>query len=107
MSADRKRPRTARREAERALRKDVIARQKLARAAPGGAAEHPLTVSSASVIEPQARSTPCIQCGGELQLQDHRAGGDARGELRVVRLVCRLCHAPRELWFRLQPALPS
>jgi hypothetical protein len=99
-----KRSRTERREVERALRKEVVARQRLAVSAPGGAPDHPLTVVSASVIESQARSTPCIQCGGTLDLQSHDA---PPGGLRRCRLVCRLCHAPRELWFRVETPLPS
>jgi hypothetical protein len=94
-----KRPRTERRQAERALRKDVGARQRLAASGPGGAADRPLVVASASVIEGRARSIPCIQCGGELELRQHRA--EAAG-LRRVELVCRLCHAPRDLWFRIE-----
>jgi hypothetical protein len=103
MSAKAKRPRTARRQAERAVRKQVVGRQKLVAAGPGGAADRAVKVTSASVVEGQARSMPCIQCGGELQLQDHRAGGDPQGQLRVVHLSCRLCHAPRAIWFRVEP----
>ena len=95
-----KRPRTERREAARALRKDIGARQRLVAAGPGGAADRPLLVASASVIEGRARSVPCIQCGGELDLRQHSAE-DAT--LRLVKLVCRLCHAPRELWFKIEP----
>ena len=93
-----KRPRTQRREAERALRKDVAARQRLAASGPGGAADRPLVVSSASVIEGRARSVRCIQCGGELDLLQHRA----EGALRRVELACRLCHATRHLYFKIE-----
>jgi hypothetical protein len=99
-----RRARTNRRVAERALRKTVAERQRLAAAAPGGSRDHPLVVTSASVVEGQARSTPCVQCGGELQLEKHDAEA---GDLRVVHLVCRLCHAPRALWFRIEPPLSS
>jgi hypothetical protein len=101
------RPRTARRETERALRRDVHERERLAAAAPGGTAERAIPVSSASLVEPRALSTPCVQCGGELALRAHAAPAEAGGTLRVARLVCRRCHAPRELWFRLDRALPS
>jgi hypothetical protein len=94
-----RRPRTQRRQAERALRKDVASRQQLAASGPGGAADRPLVVPSASVIEGRARSIPCIQCGGELDLRQHRAEGAA---LRKLELVCRLCHAPRHLWFKIE-----
>jgi hypothetical protein len=98
------RKRTERRAVERALRKGVVKRERLSTAAPGGAPERALVVTSAAVIESQARATPCPQCGGELELQAHQAEAD---HLRVVRLQCRLCHAPRALWFRIEARLPS
>jgi hypothetical protein len=95
-----KRPRSQRRDTERALRKEVGVRQRLVAAGPGGAPDRPLVVASASVIEGQARSIPCIQCGGQLDLQQHAAAAG----LRQVKLICRLCHAPREIWFRIEAA---
>jgi hypothetical protein len=79
-------------------------RERLAALAPGGARDRPRVVSSASLVEVEARSTPCVQCGGELGLEAHTAPA---AELRLVRLTCRRCHAPREIWFRLEVALPS
>jgi hypothetical protein len=102
-----KRSRTERRETERALRKEVVSRERLAATAPGGAPDRPIVVATASVVESIARSTPCVQCGGELDLRDHAAPATAAGKLRRCRLVCRLCHAPRELWFSIEPVLPS
>jgi hypothetical protein len=99
-----KRARTARREGERALRREVGARERLAGLGPGGSAERAIIVRSASQVEVQARSTPCVQCGGELELRDHSA---PLPSLRLARLVCRRCHTPRELWFRLETPLPS
>jgi len=94
-----KRSRTERRAADRALRKEVLERERLAAMAPGGRRDRPIVVTTVSVIESMARSTPCVQCGGELELKDHAAPG---GNLRVVRAVCRLCHAPREIWFAIE-----
>jgi hypothetical protein len=104
-----KRPRTDRRRSERALRKQVGARERLAAAAPGGARDRPIAVASASVIDGKARSTPCVQCGGELDVLGDAAPPDGGGTLRVVRLVCRRCHAPRQMWFRIEASrmLPS
>ena len=102
-----KRSRTERREAERALRKEVVAREKLAASAPGGAPDRPIVVATVSVIESMARSTPCVQCGGELELRDHAAPAEFRGELRRVRGVCRQCHTPREIWFEIRAPMLS
>lgn len=103
----RSRPRTARREDERAVRKAVRATERLAAALPGGDTERPIEVASASVVEVRARATPCVQCGGELEVRGDRASSTARGVLRQMEMACRRCHARRSLWFRVTPALPS
>jgi hypothetical protein len=102
-----RRPRTERRQQERALRKEVAARAKLASAAPGGAADRAIRVPSASVIAVQARSTPCVQCAGELELLSETVPPSSAPALRLARLRCRLCHTARELWFRIEAPLPS
>jgi len=66
-----------------------------------------LRVTSASVIEVRARATPCLVCGGELDLQAHVADGPAGAATRRVELVCRRCHDTRQLWFRIEPPAPS
>lgn len=101
------RPRNQRRADERQLRKAVRTREKLATAAPGGGADRPIAVSTAALVEPTARATPCPQCGGTLDLQSDRVTPGAGGELlRALQLVCRLCHTPRTLWFVVRsPAL--
>ena len=97
------RPRRKQREQQRALRKLVRRTEGLAGELPGGSADHPIDVASASIVEGKARATPCIQCGGDLELRGDRATSTARGVLREIALVCRLCHAPRTLWFRIKP----
>jgi len=98
------RPRRKRREQERALRKEVRRTEALAGELPGGAPDRPIDVTSASVVDGKARATPCIHCGGELDLRGDRATSTARGVLREIALICRRCHAPRTLWFRTGPA---
>jgi hypothetical protein len=102
-----KRARAARRERQRELRKDVEQRERLAAAAPGGSPEHPIPVSSASVVEGRARSEPCPQCRGTLEVEAHDAEQAAGELLRAVRVVCRLCHVRRRLWFVVQPPLAN
>ena len=102
-----KRSRTERRERERSLRKEVRERERLAAAALGGNRDRPIVVPSASVVESVARSTPCVQCGGQLELRDHAAPAEGQGKLRLCRLVCRLCHAPREIWFAIEAPLSN
>lgn len=98
--ATKARARTQRREVERALRRDVRQRERLAAAAPGGSETQPLVVASAALVESTARSQRCPQCGGELDLQ--RDGVGARPERRWVEVSCRLCHARRVLHFELR-----
>jgi hypothetical protein len=97
------RPRRTQRAAARAVRKEVRRTESLARHLPGASADHPIDVTTSAVVEGHARSTPCPQCGGDLELRADRASSTARGLLRELALVCRLCHAPRTLWFRITP----
>jgi hypothetical protein len=94
------------RDAQR-LRAEVRDREALARMLPGGTPTSPVEVASASVVEIRARETPCVQCGGTLTLVADRAESTPRGVLRELDLACRVCHAPRRLWFRVAPALSS
>jgi hypothetical protein len=98
-----RRPRTARRAAERDARQLVRDREKLAALSPGGSRERPIAVESAAVVEVRAHAMPCPQCAGELRVGEHRA----EGGLRVVAMSCTQCAAKRELWFRLVSNDPS
>ncbi|HVY39864.1 MAG TPA: hypothetical protein VHM31_18125 [Polyangia bacterium] len=97
------RPRKAKRERERQLRKQVARVERDARTLPGGAASHPIEVGSAAVVELKARGTPCVRCGGQLDLRRDQAASTPRGVLREIGLACRSCHAERTLWFRVVP----
>ena len=70
---------------------------------PGGSPDTPIEISASAVAEIMARATPCAHCGGELELRTDRADATPRGVLREIGLTCRLCHAPRTLWFRVKP----
>jgi hypothetical protein len=102
-----KRPRTERRQRERAVEKLARDREKLARLEEGGAAERPIAVASASQIEVHARSLGCARCGAEPRVEAHDAPVVAGRPLRLVRLGCPMCGGKREVWFRLGGALPS
>jgi hypothetical protein len=91
-------PRAQRRLDERAARKLVRDRQKLALAEPGGAPERPIEVISSSVIPVRARATPCPLCAGSLNL-DEEIALDAR--LRAAVMTCRRCGVSRRLYFTL------
>jgi hypothetical protein len=92
------RKRTARRQQERAARRLVRDREKLASLSPGGSDDHPIAVTSASVIEVRARALPCVQCDGEYKIREHASAGSG---LRRVEVTCQQCGTPRTLWFRL------
>jgi hypothetical protein len=93
--------------AKLAARNEVRERERLAAMLPGGAPERPIDVPSAAVVEVRARSTPCPQCGGELDVTEHGAETHDGEALRVVEARCRRCSAPRTLYFRLAIALPN
>jgi hypothetical protein len=91
------RARTERRIEERRQADLARDREKVARLEPGGGPERPIAVTSASVVEPSARATPCPLCGGALRVDEHAA---AEG-LRVVRATCVRCGVARKIYFRL------
>ena len=101
------RPRRKQREQARALRKEVRRTEALAGKLAGGSPDHPIDVPSAAVVDGKARGTPCIQCGGDLEVRGERASATTRGVLREIALACRRCHAPRTLWFRVAPAVTN
>jgi hypothetical protein len=89
------------------MRKVVRRTEALADKLPGGSADHPIEVAAASVVETRARGTPCIQCGGELEVRGDRADSTPRGVLRAIGVTCRQCHTPRTLWFRITPPIAN
>ncbi|MBX3230802.1 MAG: hypothetical protein KIT84_01185 [Labilithrix sp.] len=99
MAKKKPRARTERRTAARSAVKDAHAALRLAALAPGGSADHPLVVTSASVIEPQAASAPCAVCGASTRVEEHRA--DPALGLRVVHVRCPTCGVARDLYFRI------
>lgn len=102
-----KRPRTERRERERALEKLARDRARLAALEPGGSAERPIELESASQVEPHARSLRCTRCEAEMRVEEHVARTVGEHRLRLARLVCPRCGTRREAWFCLAPELPS
>jgi hypothetical protein len=96
------RPRRQQREQQRALRKTVHQLERLAAEMPGGSPERPIDVGSASIVETKARSIACVQCEAlALELGADRATSTPRGVLRELAMICRQCHAPRAVWFRV------
>jgi hypothetical protein len=81
----------------------VAARERLARLSPGGAAELPLDVESASQIEVRAESTPCLVCQGPYRVDEHTAERIGGRDVRVVRVHCHHCGAHRVMYFRTLP----
>jgi hypothetical protein len=103
-----KRPRTERRERERAAVKLAEARLKLARLEPGGSPERPIEVDSASVVEPHALAIGCAACGEATRLEEHGVVHvPGARSLRVARVRCSRCGARREIFFRLGTTLAS
>lgn len=82
-----------------ALRKEN-SREQLLALQPGGTRERPIEVSSAAVIEPRVANLSCPHCGGTYRLHEHEREAPS---LRRVDAGCRVCSAPRSIWFRLVP----
>jgi hypothetical protein len=103
-----KRARTERRKMERDGVKLARARMKLASLEPGGAAERPIDVTSASVVEVHASSLPCAACGASgVRVEEHVAVTVDQRALRIARTICPRCGARRDVYFRIAKALPS
>jgi hypothetical protein len=105
-------PRAERRTFERAARKLGADRERLARLEAGGDPSRPITLESASQVEPHALGQTCLRCGSAYRLDEHAAisvprNGGAAETLRVARLRCTQCGALRDVWFRLTTALPN
>jgi len=101
------RPRTERRERERALKKGVRNTERMAHALPGGSRATAIELPASGLVELAVRDARCPQCNGALDLRGDRAESTARGIVREVDAICRLCHAPRRLWFRLAAKLAN
>jgi hypothetical protein len=94
-------PRAERRERARSADRLGRARERLARLEPGGAADRPIEVESASQVEPHALAMVCLRCDGPNRLRDHAAETFQGERLRVARMACPRCGASREVWFRI------
>jgi len=95
------RARTVRRQQARYSEKLARDREKLARLETGGSPDRPVILESASQIEVHARSE------SDLRIVEHEAPTVGEQRLRVVRMVCPRCGAPRQAWFKIEARLPS
>lgn len=105
-----KKPKSARalrRARERAVEKLALSREKLWKLEPGGSAERPIDVASASVVEPRALAEACLRCGALPRSVEHRAESLEGRRLRVVTATCAQCGATRVWYFRLSSELLS
>ena len=82
-------------------------RERLGRLEPGGDPARPLEVASASLVEPRARSLPCVRCEGEVRVDEHVAEELGGIRLRIARVRCTACGLERPIYFRLGTTLPS
>ncbi len=102
MAASRK-PRAERRATARSATKDIKERERLAQLLPGGAPWRPIEVISASLVEPKARSLPCVVCGAGVRVLDHTAKTLDGTALRLATTACPSCGHERVVYFRIEP----
>lgn len=95
--------RAERRTVEREVKKQIDRKDRLAELSAGGAPERPISVETAALIEPMARSSRCPRCDGAVRVEDHVARSDAGRTLRVVQVCCVSCGSTREMFFVIQP----
>ncbi len=94
-------PRTARRAAARDLDKLVRARVELARLEPGGSAERPLEITTASLVEVEAAARRCLRCDGPVRVVEHVVEKSDQDLLRLATIECPVCGLGRRLFFRI------
>jgi predicted Zn finger-like uncharacterized protein len=100
-----KRPeRTQRREQERAVKKLVHVKERLATMVPGGSKDHPIQVSASPQVEIRVHGMTCPQCEGRYAIVDHRSAGQG---IRPVDVKCNVCGVARTLWFRIVEDQPN
>lgn len=99
--------RALRRQSDRDTQKLMRDRARLAALEPGGAPDRPIQIASASEVEVAARSTPCIQCGGEVRVEEHLAETIGAERLRIAHVTCRICGTKRAIYFRIGAPLPN
>ncbi len=86
------------------LRRDIA---KLYAEERGGSPERAITLASASQVEPDAGSRACPYCDATMRAESHEVEAHRGESLRVVRLVCRSCHAHWNRYYRLASAMPN
>ncbi len=102
------RMRTVRRASDRELEKLGDAREKLTRLEAGGSPARPREVTTASVIEGQARSAGCARgCEGESRIVEHTAETIDGARLRVLTTECPRCGRKRKIFFHLRTEAPN
>jgi hypothetical protein len=86
------------RRVERRRHADLVKdKERLAHLEVGGSAERPIAISTASLVEPDARARPCPLCEGALRVDEHAA----EAGLRVVHASCTRCGVRRRLYYRI------
>jgi hypothetical protein len=83
------------------VRKHLERKDKLAVLEVGGAAERPIHIATASLVDVMARAAKCHRCDGTVRLEDHVV----RENLRVARVRCSSCGTEREIFFAISPRL--
>jgi hypothetical protein len=89
----------------RAHAKIVRDLERLARLAPGGAADRPIAIVSPAQVEVMAAARPCPLCRGSLRVDEHVALTSGGVRLRVARVACTACGSRRAVYFALREGL--
>jgi hypothetical protein len=100
-------PNAQRRALARAADKLGRQREKLGALEVGGSPERPIDVVSASLVESMARSAACLRCGSPVTVDEHAAETVKGRRLRIARVRCCQCGAPRAIYFRIAGGEPN
>jgi hypothetical protein len=95
------RPRTERRQRERALEKELARRVRAFEQEPGGSPSRPIDVAAANIVEQRAGSVCCPRCGLRMQIEEHKATVIDGSRLREVCLSCGPCRYRAARYYRV------
>lgn len=100
--SEKRRGARAKRSAQNQARADLVHEvEQLELREPGGSPQRPILVSSPTLVDVMAVSTPCPLCEGALHLEEHAAETIDGVPLRVARLRCAACGVRRARYFQL------
>ena len=82
-------------------RQKIVSRMREAELGPGGGPDHPIEISTPSLVESKASGFHCPYCQFEMRVDAHLATDHKGDRLRVAELQCTRCEYRRNMYFQI------